>query len=282
MILVYGVYKIWELFQYPSIQENQRRCSQPIPPIGDNSQITIWGFEESGVYPGWKWGISDASPYVSRVEAYLRLIQKPYIKAETKGLMENPRRKVPFANIRGQMIDDSSAILFTLRHYFDVKIDDHLTEEQLVTGHLIRQMLFGSLYWVELHQNFETEIGRKRFRDGMQKKFPHILSSMICAMVFRGIHDELFGSGIGRMPHSVIVKKGQDDVKCLSSLLGNKKYFFGEKPTSYDADVYAFLVLLFHDEAQVANPWVTDIAKECANLVEHTNRMRKLLYPELE
>ena len=100
-------------------------------------------------------------------------------------------------------------------------------------------------------------------------------------MVFRNMHACLHGSGIGRMPHADIIKKGQADLRCLSQLLGKKKYFFGnEKPTSYDSDVYCWLVLLFYDDSQKVNPWVGDIIqKECPNLVEHVERMRGLLYP---
>jgi hypothetical protein len=243
---------------------------------------TVWGFAELEKHPAWTKGVSDESPYVSRVEAYLRLTLQPYVKAETKGLMENPRCKVPFANIKGQMVDDSSLIIDALCNSFDVKIDAHLTKEQLATGHMIRQLLFGSLYWVILHQAFETDAGRHHFNDGLSQKLPPVIRNLVKALVFRNLHTCLYGSGIGRMPHSEIVKKGQADVRCLSQVLGNKKYFLGDdKPTSYDSDVYSWLVLLFSDEPQTANPWVPEIAKECSNLVEYTERMRALLYPEL-
>jgi hypothetical protein len=243
---------------------------------------TVWGFAELEKHPAWTKGVSDESPYVSRVEAYLRLTLQPYVKAETKGLMENPRCKVPFANIKGQMVDDSSLIIDALCNSFDVKIDAHLTKEQLATGHMIRQLLFGSLYWVILHQAFETDAGRHHFNDGLSQKLPPVIRNLVKALVFRNLHTCLYGSGIGRMPHSEIVKKGQADVRCLSQVLGNKKYFLGDdKPTSYDSDFYSWLVLLFSDEPQTANPWVPEIAKECSNLVEYTERMRALLYPEL-
>ena len=232
-------------------------------------------------HPVWIKGVSDQSPYVSRVEAYLRLMKQPYAKAETKGLMENPRCKVPFANIKGQMVDDSSLIIDAICNSFDVKIDSHLTKEQVATGHMIRPLLFGSLYWVELHQAFETDVGRHHFYDWLSQEVPPVIRNMVKALVFRNMHTCLYGSGIGRMPHFEIVKKGQADVRCLSQVLGNKKYFLGDKPTSYDSDVYSWLVLLFSDEPQTASQWVPEIAKECSNLVEYTERMRALLYPEL-
>ena len=232
VIAVYTVYKIWELFQYPSIDSMEKRCSKPIPLIGDHAKVTVWGLDQSGRHFAWTAGVSDSSPYVSRVEAFLRLIKQPYIKEESKGMTENPRGKVPFANIQGQMVDDSSAIIDTLKNIFDVKIDDHLSEEDRAKGHLIRQMLFGSLYWVGIHFAFETNAGRKRFLCKVDEKLPPVIRGLVSALIIRTMHDQLFGCGIGRMPHSVIIKKGQDDVRCLSAMLGSNEFFFGEKSFS--------------------------------------------------
>ena len=165
-----GVYKIWQLFQSPSLKGIEKTCSKPLSNIGDNEKVTVWGFEETGTHPSRHLGIIDDSPYVLRVEAYLRFIKQPYYKAESKGLMENPRGKVPFANIQGAMVDDSSRIIQNLENTFNVQIDKNLTHDQVATGHLIRQMLFGSLYWVLLHQKFQTEGGQKTFRDDNGQK----------------------------------------------------------------------------------------------------------------
>ena len=273
------VYKIYQLFQSPDLKAIEKVCSKPLPAMGDDTKITIWGFEGEGAHPSLSLGITDDSNYVMRVEFYLRLIKKDYVKAESQGAMENPRGKLPFANLNGTMMDDSSAIISALRNIYDDP-DEHLTEDQLNTGHLIRELLFGSLYWVLLHQNFDTPTGRQYFREDM-RKLPPIVRDLVCAMVFRNMHASMHGSGVGRRPHAEIVKRGQADVRCLAHVLGKQKYFFGDKPTSYDTDVYAWLVLLFYSRAQVANPWVEDIKKECANLVEHTDRMRQLLFPEL-
>lgn len=284
---VWAVFQIWQLFQAPSVKSIEGKCTQPLKTIGkekdgkpNKEEVIVWGFEQVGTHEHWNAGISDDSPYVSRVEAYLRLIQVPYIKKESQGLMENPRGKVPFANIQGQMVDDSSTIIETLQNAYEVKVDANLSQEDLAKGHLIRQVLFGSLYWVLLHQKFETEFGRKTFQKNVAAKFPPVIRYLICALVFRNMHACLYGSGVGRMSHAMICQKGQADLRCLSQLLGNKKYFFGNKATSYDSDVYCWLVMLFYDDAQKANPWTLDIQKECPNLVEHVHRMRALLYPK--
>jgi glutathione S-transferase len=275
------VHKIWLLLHAPPVNAVEQKCQKAMVQMGDDDKISVWGFDLAGEHKEWKYGISDDSCYVSRVESYLRLVKQPFVKKVTLDMSENPRGMVPFANIQGTMVDDSSRIIDALKNTYTATIDDHLTEEQKTTGYLIRQLLFGSLYWVLLHNKFETETGRKDFRENMSSKFPPVIRTFIVAMIFRGMNARLHGSGFGRMPHADIVKKGQADVRALSTLLGKKQFFFGDKPTSYDSDVYSWLVLLFYDGSQIHEPWVADIKKECSNLVEYTERMKKLLYPEL-
>jgi glutathione S-transferase len=281
-VMAVGVaYKIWQLLQAPSVSAIEGKCQKAMDKVGDDDKITVWGFDLAGESNHWKDGISDESCYVSRVEAYLRLIKQPYVKKLSMDCSENPRGKVPFANIQGAMVDDSSRIIDTIKNSFNVTVDDHLTAEQNNIGYLIQQLLFGSLYWVVLHQKFNTAFGRDIFFKDMSSKMPPVIGNFVIAMIFRSMNVNLYGGGVGRMPHADIVKKGQADVRALSKLLGKNKYFFGENPTSYDADVYSWLALLFYDDAQVHNPWVDEIKEECQNLLEHTERMKKILYPEI-
>ena len=282
VIVINGLYKLYGLFQTPSVDSVETNCKKVIPVLGDSaSGITIWGFEASGKHPLFAEGIPDDSPYVARVENFLRLIKQPYAKAVSQGMQENPRGKVPFANIYGRMVDDSSQIIATLEKKLDVQVDDDLKPDEVAQKHLIRQLLQGSSYWVLLHQKFDTDYGRQIFREDMAHNFPPILRSLISAFAIRGNHANLWGSGIGRMSHSDIVEKGKADLRCLSQLLGDQDYFFGgTSPTTIDADVYSWLVMFFKDKAQIHNPWILEIQNECPNLVVHTERMKTLLYPE--
>ena len=230
--------EIRKMLAYPSIEEIERIANKSFPHMGDNSTITIWGFEETGNYPTHHLGNVD-SPYVARVEAYLRLIGVPYTKKKSRGGSENPRHKVPFANIHGTMVDDSTRIIEHLREKFSVDIDSNLTPEQAALGHLVKQTLQGSLYWVLLHQMFDAPEGRQIFASYKSATLPPIISTFIMRMILRGQHANLVGSGVGRLPHSDIVRRGQEDVRAICTILGNHKYILGTpKATSCDCDVY--------------------------------------------
>lgn len=280
--LVVFVHKIWQAFQFPSVDELEAHSKKPIQHGGDDNKVTVWGFDKEGEVTNWKDGISDDSPFVSRVENFLRFYKIPFEKAETKGLMENPRSKVPFANVKGTMIDDSSRIIDSIRESHNLKVDAGLTEEQKVTGYLIQQLLFNSLYWVLLHGKFCTTPGRKHFVEYMTPRLPPVISSLIFPMIFRKQAANLAGSGWGLLPRAEIVQKGASDVRVLSKLLGKQDFLFGDKPTSYDVDVYTWLVLTFYEKLNTEEPWVFAVKKECPNLIAYVARMKKILYPELE
>lgn len=59
-------------FGWPNIETTEELATQPLPHRGDDSTITIYGFEAAGEYPSHQRGNVD-SPYVARVEAFLRL-----------------------------------------------------------------------------------------------------------------------------------------------------------------------------------------------------------------
>ena len=94
----------------------------------------------------------------------------------------------------------------------------------------------------------------------------------------------LVGSGFGLLPHEDLIKLGTSDLRTLSKILGDQEFKLGTKqPTTYDTDVYSWLVMLFYDEAQCQkeNAWVKDVMKECPNMASYVDRMRRILFPEI-
>ena len=111
-------------FGWPNIETTEELATQPLPHRGDDSTITIYGLEAAGEYPSHQRGNVD-SPYVARVEAFLRLHKIEYVKLAAKPGDNGPRGKLPFANIRGTMVDDSSRIIdYILQNNKDLKLVD--------------------------------------------------------------------------------------------------------------------------------------------------------------
>jgi hypothetical protein len=130
-----AIKKIYDLYQYPTEANTQKLAKAPIPKIGDDSVITIWGFEPSLRERGRE--VHCDLPYVNRVEAYLCLKKVAYKKAITSGLQENPRKKVPFANVYGTMVDDSTRILAVLQVKLNDTINTALSDKQRAEGTML-------------------------------------------------------------------------------------------------------------------------------------------------
>ena len=74
---------------------------------------------------------------------------------------------------------------------------------------------------------------------------------------------------------------GKKDLSVICTLLGTNDFILGTTaPTSYDTDVFAFLVPLFQNEVRCENVWVKEIQGELQSLNDYVDRMRNILYPE--
>jgi len=267
----------------------------------DDAVITVFGLDDDASAATCPRGVPDRSPYVAKVEAVLRMLKIPYQKRKSQNMSENPRGKVPFANIYGTMVDDSARIVEYviatatggIRHP-----DSDLTGEQLALGHFIRQTLQGSLYWVGCYYAFDTDAGRQIFaRQLAEDGVPSPIRQLVTAMIVRKMHRDVEGTGLTKFPKSEIAKQGRETLRALSRILGDREFVLGTPgPTTYDADCYGHLahcVLVLCDDSSDGDVdidavfgWAREVLWEkeegLDNLVAYVERMRDLLYPESE
>jgi glutathione S-transferase len=100
---------------------------------------------------------------------------------------------------------------------------------------------------------------------------------MVPMMLRGGVRKSVTGQGVGRMSTDRLQRRVDEDLGALATFLGDRDWFFTDRPTTTDAMVYAFTANV------LAQPWSAMLQvglQAHSNLVDHAERMGSLLYPD--
>lgn len=193
---------------------------------------------------GPSFGLPDASPFVMKVETYLRMTGQPYETA-WGDVRKAPRRQLPIIEVDGKIVPDSGNIVEMLESRRAEKLDAHLDARQRAIGTAFRSMLEEYLYFGVLYMRWATDDGWAVFEPALREMLgrmgvPGMLRGMICGQARKQTVERTTKQGIGRRPRAEVVAICQQILDALSVQLGDGPFLFGERPTTYDASVYAF------------------------------------------
>src|SRR5262245_9532165 len=91
-------------------------------------------------------GLSDASPFVMKVETYLKLTGQKY-ETVIADVRKAPRLQLPYIDIDGKLIPDSTSILEHLEAARSERLDAHLNARQRAVAQAFKSMLEEHLYF---------------------------------------------------------------------------------------------------------------------------------------
>jgi glutathione S-transferase len=184
-----------------------------------------------------------------------------------------PKGKLPYIEDNGKIIADSSFILKYLKETYGDTLDDDLSKSDKAIAHAFIKMIEENLYWTLVHARWKLDhnvaILSKEFFGGI----PFPLNKIIAFIAQKNIMKALYKHGMGRHSDEEIVEIGNRDLQALSDFLGNKTFFFGDKPTTLDAVAYGMLVEMIR--VPIFTAPIFDRAKSYKNLVEFTDRFHQ-------
>lgn len=225
------------------------------------------------------WGLPDISPYVTKVVNYMTMAGIPFEwKAQDLATLgtDSPTAKLPYIIDDGVQVNDSTRIIQYLQEKFGDKLDTHLSATDKAIGLAFQRMVEEFTYWSGVIEPRWPTVERFEiyvpYIVGGPKlsELPQEVQDALLAFREK-IHDEHLKQGMGLRPHEDIVKCLQEDLDALSTFLGDKPFFMGEEPTSFDATIYS----TFRHVADVPWDWAgRDYARSKANLVAYADRMR--------
>src|SRR5262249_51029903 len=131
---------------------------------------------------GPSFGLPDASPFVMKVETYLRMTEQKY-ETVTSDVRKAPRAQLPYVTIDGNVIPDSTEIVDHLESKRSDKLDAHLDDATRAVALAFKTMLEEQLYFGVLFMRWATDEGWAVFEPTLR----NMLGAMGVPSLMRGI-----------------------------------------------------------------------------------------------
>ncbi|MET0341686.1 MAG: glutathione S-transferase family protein [Polyangiales bacterium] len=221
------------------------------------------------------WATPSSSAFCTKVETYLRMADIPYkIEWSASTVRNAPRGKVPYIELDGQLISDSSRIIAHLKERLGDTVDVHLDAAQHALGHLIQRTLEEGTYWGLVYNRWGDDDNFERVRDALFGGFG-VLRWVLPDLVRRKMLGTLHAQGTSRHEAPYIYERVAHDFSAIGLQLGDRPYLFGDRPSSYDAVLYAFAAAIWK------TPFAAAFAPPPDNVRAHLERMHRRYFPEL-
>jgi glutathione S-transferase len=232
--------------------------------------IKLYGFTHG-------FGVVDPSPFVLKVDAYLRLANIKYESfPSVDNLKKAPKGKLPFI-IDGETttVADSEFIISYLQEKFQIKLDSNLSAEQKSTAYLIGKSLDENLYWCLVYSRWVKDDTWIHVKKAFFGSMPFPLKFIVPPIARKGVTSALQKQGLGRHSDEEIKIIADRTFQSLSDILGEKTYFFGDSPCTFDATAFGFLAQFI---SVSLNNEMNDLARNYSNLVDYCNHMNAEYY----
>ena len=233
--------------------------------------LKLYQFERS-------WGIPNLSPFCCKIETYLRMAGVDYeIKAVLP--LNAPKGKLPYIKDKGETIADSRFIITHLKSVYG-DIEKGLTDTQMAASIALQRLLEEHLFWILLYSRWQyTDENWQINKQAIFGKLTLLIRDIVANRWRSKIKRQIYGQGTGRHQADEIFQLGKQDVDSLSSSLGSKPYFLGDKPTTLDASAFGHLINIIG--CPIKSP-LKDYGLSKQNLVEYMDRIKAEFYPDLK
>ncbi len=231
--------------------------------------IQLFSFGES-------FGVKDPSPFVLKVDAFMRIcnIEFEHI-SNLANLQKAPKGKLPFIQDSNKTIADSEFIVQYLIQRYHLTIDEHLTDEEKILSYFIGRTLEESFYWCLVYSRWEHEATWQKIKQAFFSKLPFPIKLIAPKAARKDVKKALRYQGIGRHSEDEILTIAKNTLDMLQQQIDKKPYCFGDRISSIDATIYAFLAQVII--ADLGSP-LNNLAKKYHNLINYCQAIHKKYY----
>lgn len=221
-----------------------------------------------------RWDLPNASPFCMKLETYLRMAKLPYQNKYVDDPRKAPKGKLPYIRDGEQTVADSSLIIQHLTRKYGDSLDAELTPEQIAQRTAMQRLVEEHLYWVMLYARWIDEDFWPTTKLAFFSHFPKLMRWMLPTLFRKGVIKAAYAQGIGRHSKDEIYQLGKEDLQAIATGLGDRPFFFGEKPTQIDASLYGFLANIL--DVPLETP-LKAVAKFLPHLDTYCRRMQQHL-----
>lgn len=225
------------------------------------------------------WGLPSLSPFGVKLELYLRMAGIPF-QVRVANPLKSPKKKMPYVRFEsGEVMGDSQFILERLERERGESLDAHLDEAERAVGQAVRRMLEEGTYWVVMFLRWSEDDGWERQRPVFTRMLPapFFLRPLIATLVRRNVRSALHAQGTGRHTRQEVEGQGVQDLQAVAGVLGDRPFLLGERPTTFDCSVYAFVSAALAFPARSA---LKDYVEGEPRLTAYVERVRSRFWPE--
>lgn len=232
--------------------------------------ITLYTF-------GPMFGLPDASPFVTKAEMLLKLAGLEY-RTDARGFGRAPKGKLPYIEDGGLIVADSTLIRLHLEKKYGIEFDRGLVPRDRGVAWAAEKMLEEQLYWVMVRWRWLDDANFARGPKSFFQRAPAFARPLIERIVRRSVRKTLYAHGIGRHDDADMLAMAERGFAAIAQILGDNRYFMGERPCGADATVFSFV-------ACGLSPWFESPLQKklqaTPNLVGYRDRMLAEYFPAL-
>ncbi len=213
-------------------------------------------------------GNFEASPPCVAIETYFRFAGIDYEAITKRALAKSDSKTLPAIRVGGRKISDSENIIRYFEKETELGLDHFLSAEQETTKIMLWRLMNGCIYQFMVAERWLDPEVYPKFVETFKSMLLPTYLSYLCPLLKRAIAYRVRGKYLKSLDH--LEKKDREvfmaeNFRVLSDFLAGKRYLFGDKPSSADAFLFAYLYSFL--AVPFENPTRTMISRDYPNLV---------------
>ncbi|CAL4074119.1 unnamed protein product [Meganyctiphanes norvegica] len=213
------------------------------------------------------------SPFVLKLETYLRLAEIPYQYESTSPF--GPKGKMPWITLNSSDMGDSQLIIEHLGTHFSIDLNRHLPEDQQAVAKAFVIMMEEHLAWGLRIYRYRVDACKGLLQCvGQMPLWMRLGIPIMRRRVVSACHAQ----GIGRHTDQEVEDIVRKDLLALSTYLGDKPFLLGDEPSEVDCTMFGFMAQILWNYP--GSPYEKLLNDEFVNIKAYVLRIKERLWPD--